>query len=482
MAQLVVQFTAATRISSVAFDSVNAAFCELFVSNSPDASIHSAKASTLLMPIGTLSLLPPSSADRRRHRFDAHVFAPLIAAQTWKNVIFVLTQPFHDAVIGLANLSFNDDSAGSIVVDDVTAPIVVPTIASVASTVESTVALDAAAASSSSTVKPGKKSMKDVRACFSGLVGGQRTSARKILTDLGGEYAASWDDKCTHLVATALVTSDKQTKAIAKAVPIVSPKWLDACKTAGAHVDEAPFSLITPPPPVIAEAESSTKRAASSPPPSPVVKKPKLPPTKATAATSTKTPTGPYERAVDGGKKLVKTPSNRYILEDVGAVAAAATTESPAKADLTDELTEPIAADLIDKAVSKSASTTTPLGDDRTVPLADARLGKGAPLHELPDLFGRRRVFFHFADPLAHASQRLRSLARAFGAQLDDFVEDETAFLITDRAFDSAMAGAREDNEELQVVDVSWLEDSLRAGRLLLPVAAKHRAFGDTAE
>jgi hypothetical protein len=82
-----------------------------------------------------------------------------------------------------------------------------------------------------------------VRACFSGLVGGARTAARKTLTDLGADYAASWDDACTHLVATALVASDKQTGALAKRVPIVSPKWLEACKAAGARVDEAPFLL-----------------------------------------------------------------------------------------------------------------------------------------------------------------------------------------------------------------------------------------------
>jgi hypothetical protein len=119
------------------------------------------------------------------------------------------------------------------------------------------------------------------------------------------------------------------------------------------------------------------------------------------------------------------------------------------------------------------------LSDD-TVPLIDARLGKGAPLHELPDLFGGRRVFFLFADRLSHAAQRVRGLARAFGAHVDDFVEDETAFLVTDLPFDKAMAGAREDNEELQLVNVAWFNDSLRAlANCMLPVSAKHRVPGD---
>jgi hypothetical protein len=490
MAQLVIQFAAPTRIQSLAFESGSAAFCELFVTNASDASVHSAKASTLLMPIATLSLLPPSTA-ARRHRFDSHSFKPLIAAQTWKFAILVLTQPFHATPIGLAKLAFNADSPVTAVgVDDSTVALS-PSSVSVA-------AVAVSATPSSASVPAALPLMTSVRACFSGLVGGARTAARKTLTDLGAEYAASWDDKCTHLVATALVASDKQTGALAKGVPIVSPKWLDACKAAGARVDEAPFLLTAPvvaavaaPPPVAVAMEADTesittaeKRAASSPPGSPVVvKKAKKVPAKATA----KAPVGPYEKAVEGGKKLVKTASNRYILEDVAAgvataaTAAAATSSTSTKAELTDELTEPISAELLAKASKASSTTTTAtmaLSDD-TVPLIDSRLGKGAPLHELPDLFGGRRVFFLFADGLSHEAQRVRGLARAFGAHVDDFVEDETAFLVTDLPFDKAMAGAREDNEELQIVTIAWFNDSLRIGRLQLPVSAKHRVPGD---
>jgi hypothetical protein len=66
------------------------------VTNAPDASVHSAKGSTLLMPIATLSLLAAEHSPPRRHRFDcAFAFKPLIAAQAWKFAILVLTQPFH---------------------------------------------------------------------------------------------------------------------------------------------------------------------------------------------------------------------------------------------------------------------------------------------------------------------------------------------------------------------------------------------------
>jgi hypothetical protein len=74
------------------------------------------------------------------------------------------------------------------------------------------------------------------------------------------------------------------------------------------------------------------------------VKKAKKAPAKATA----KAPVGPYEKAVEGGKKLVKTASNRYILEDVAALLLLlppllhATSSTSTKAELTDELTEPI--------------------------------------------------------------------------------------------------------------------------------------------
>ncbi len=317
-----------------------------------------------------------------------------------------------------------------------------------------------------------------VHACFSGLVDDERKAARQTLVDLGGVYAADWDARCTHLVAKALVKSDKQTQALAKGVPIVSPAWLAACKAANARVAEAAFSLTAPPPVVAAAAAAATAAtavpvaAAAEEPPA---KKAKAAPAKKAAAAAA------YEKPLDGGKKLVKTASNRYILED--PAAAVATTAADMKVDATDELTEAMvdaastASTTALKAAATTATTTKSLDD--TLPLVpDAMLGKGAPLFELPDLFAGKRLFFHFADPLSRDAQRTRALARAFGAQVDDFVEDETHFLVTDRSFDAAMEGAREDNDALQVVSVAWFNDCLQAGKLVA-VVAKHKVPGD---
>jgi hypothetical protein len=221
---------------------------------------------------------------------------------------------------------------------------------------------------------------------------------------------------------------------------------------------------------VAAVAEKHSDASASPPP----TKKAKVAPKK--TAPATETPLG-------GGKKLVKTLSNRYILEEEGVSAAAAAAAvavagaaATTAADLTDELTEPMVA-------SAAAAAAASRPEDETLPLSAAGakatlLGKGGPLHELPELFGGKRLFFHFADPLSRDAQRTRALARAFGAHVDDYVEDETEFLITDRPFDAAMQGAREDNDELKLVNVRWFQDALTAGKLIA-VADQHRVSGD---
>jgi len=481
-AVMAVKFASATKVSSVSFRNAGAAFVELFVTNQESASAGSVKSATLLMPVATLSL---AKNDAARHSFALDRFKPAPRDMLWTTLLLVFTQPFHaPAEIGFSDLVFNgvgERASGDIDVDGTVTEVLPPptTVSSSAATVSSSssAAASAAVVAAAPPPPPPAKPLAGVRVSFSGLIDDERKLVRQILIDLGGEYAPDWDDRCTHLVAKSLVKSDKQTKALAKGVPVVSSAWLHACKSANARVAEAPHSLTAPPPlvaaaatavaPVVAVAEKHSDASASPPP----AKKAKVAPKK--TAPATETPLG-------GGKKLVKTLSNRYILEEEGVPAAAAAAVAGATtttaADLTDELTEPMVA-------SAAAAAAASRLEDETLPLGAAGakatlLGKGGPLHELPELFGGKRLFFHFADPLSRDAQRTRALARAFGAHVDDYVEDETEFLITDRPFDAAMQGAREDNEELKLVNVRWFQEALTAGKLIA-VADQHRVSGD---
>jgi hypothetical protein len=476
-AVMAVKFASATKVSSVSFRNAGAAFVELFVTNQESASASSVKSATLLMPVATLSL---AKNDAARHSFALDRFKPAPRDMLWTTLLLVFTQPFHaPAEIGFSDLVFNgvgERAAGDIDVDGTVTEVLPPPPPT---TVSSSAASSATAAAAAAAAPPPGKPLAGVRVSFSGLIDDERKLVRQILIDLGGEYAPDWDDRCTHLVAKSLVKSDKQTKALAKGVPVVSSAWLHACKSANARVAEAPHSLTAPPPVVAAAATAVAAVAAvaekhsdasASPPPT---KKAKVAPKK--TAPATETPLG-------GGKKLVKTLSNRYILEEEGVSAAAAAAAvavagaaATTAADLTDELTEPM--------VASAAAAAASRPEDETLPLSAAGakatlLGKGGPLHELPELFGGKRLFFHFADPLSRDAQRTRALARAFGAHVDDYVEDETEFLITDRPFDAAMQGAREDNEELKLVNVRWFQDALTAGKLIA-VADQHRVSGD---
>jgi hypothetical protein len=114
-----------------------------------------------------------------------------------------------------------------------------------ASAASSTTAAAAATTSSSTTAsttrvtrrnsgsakEPASSVLSGVRACFSGLVDPERAEVRKILVDLGGQYSQNWDDKCTHLVASFVAKSDKQTSAVEANAPVVRASWLRACQS-----------------------------------------------------------------------------------------------------------------------------------------------------------------------------------------------------------------------------------------------------------
>eukprot|EP00808_Paulinella_micropora_P029129 g49629.t1 len=62
--------------------------------------------------------------------------------------------------------------------------------------------------------------------CFSRLDKEQQTKLKAVAVKLGAHLSSKWDDRCTHILMSSLIVTEKVLLGLIKGLPIVTPQWL----------------------------------------------------------------------------------------------------------------------------------------------------------------------------------------------------------------------------------------------------------------
>ncbi|OWF35609.1 DNA repair protein XRCC1 [Mizuhopecten yessoensis] len=292
---------------------------------------------------------------------------------------------------------------------------------------------------SESPVKSFKRLMEGVVFALSGFQNPFRAELRDMATEMGGVYKADWDKKCTHLIC-AFVNTPKYNQVRGKG-RIVKKDWIQHCYKQKKFISWRKYQL--------GDADYSSDEEDEEE--APVMKKKTPVPSKHKAnqddkassskgSSSKKAKLEVYDDNTDVDSGEDTEDEVRRIKQKMEQNDKPKSNEADVYGDSTDN----------DEVSSKSA----PRGNSKMEEEEDDSNDSGLP--ELPDFFTNKN-FFLYGDFSVSERRLLIRYITAYNGELENYMSDQTNYVLTYNKWDDNFDEALADNSKLVFVKPKWI-------------------------